>query len=103
MNDFRSELLALAEEKTRQEDQGGLAGRGIRIMSRKNDDGKVSFQIDMGDPPTMDPADVPVFRESPREFRETAANTLVDIGLLVVYSIVAFSITFVAFLRYDVR
>jgi len=26
-----------------------------------------------------------------------------DIGLLAIYSIVAFSITFVAFLRYDVR
>ncbi|MBN2319182.1 MAG: ABC transporter permease subunit [Acidobacteria bacterium] len=103
MKDFRSKLLVLAEEKTRQEDQGGLAGRGIRIMSRKKDDGKVSLQIDMGDPPTMDPADVPVFRESPRDFNETASGTLVDIGLLAVYSIVAFSITFAAFLRYDVR
>lgn len=103
MKDFRSELLVLAEEKAKEEDQGTIRGRGIMITSTKNKEGKMSVKIDMGDPPTVDPAEVPVFRENPRDFGETAANTLVDIGLLAVYSIVAFSITFVAFLRYDVR
>ncbi len=104
MQDFRSGLLELAEEKLKEEDDSdGIRGRGIMITSMKKDDGSVAVKFKMSDPPTVDPSDVPVFIEKPRDFSETASGTLVDIGLLAIYSIVAFCITFVAFLRYDVR
>ena len=101
MKDFRSRLLALAEEKSKEEESEGIRGRGMMITTVKKDDGTIKFHV--SDPPTVHPEDVPVFKESPRDFGETVAGTLVDVGLLAIYSIVAFSITFVAFLRYDVR
>ena len=103
MKDFRSRLLALAEEKSKEEESGGIRGRGMMITTVKKDDGTMAVKFHVSDPPTVHPEDVPVFKESPRDFGETVAGTLVDVGLLAIYSIVAFSITFVAFLRYDVR
>jgi ABC-type transport system involved in multi-copper enzyme maturation permease subunit len=103
MTDFRIRLLETAEEKVKEENQGNIRGRGIMISATQNKDGKATIKFDMNDPPTVNPEDVPVFREKPRDFRETISGTLADIGLLAVYSIVAFSVTFVAFLRYDVR
>jgi ABC-type transport system involved in multi-copper enzyme maturation permease subunit len=103
MTGFRTRLLKMGEEKAKAEEKGNMRGRGIMISTIKKDDGSVQIKFDMNDPPTLNPDDVPVFKENPRGFRETVSGTLVDVGLLAVYSLIAFSVTFVAFLRYDVR
>jgi ABC-type transport system involved in multi-copper enzyme maturation permease subunit len=103
MKDFRSKLLELAEKKAREQNSDGIRGRGFMITSTRSKEGKMTVKFQMSDPPTVHPEDVPVFTEQPRDFNETVTDTLMDIGLLAIYSIVAFSITFVAFLRYDVR
>jgi len=41
--------------------------------------------------------------QEPRSFNGVLSDTMADAGLLAIYSVIAFSITFVAFLRYDVR
>ena len=102
MTDFRSNLLEMAELKTREQGSEGMMG-GIRTRTYQRNDGTTVIGFDRRTPPTVNPEDVPIFVQDPRTFGDTASDTLMDIGLLAIYSIVSFSITFVAFLRYDVR
>ena len=53
--------------------------------------------------PTLDPAEVSVFSSQPRSISEIASGTLEDVGLMALYSLLAFAGAFVGFLRYDVR
>jgi ABC-type transport system involved in multi-copper enzyme maturation permease subunit len=102
MVDFRSNLLEMAKVKTREQGSEGTIS-GIRTKTYQRNDGTTVIGFDRRTPPTVNPEDVPIFVQDPRTFGDTASDILMDIGLLAIYSIVCFSITFVAFLRYDVR
>ena len=51
----------------------------------------------------LDLSEMPRFQPPEYTFKEAAAPAIVDMGLLMLYSILAFAGAFVAFLRYDVR
>ncbi len=102
MTDFRARLLELGERKAKEQGSDSMM-QGITTRMIQKPGGTIAIGFDRRRPPTVNPEEVPIFVESPRNFNETISGTLVDIGLLAIYSIVAFSMTFVAFLRYDVR
>jgi hypothetical protein len=102
MTDYKSEVSDLAAEKA------AVGGRGTPEVFRfeaGSGDKKVMFGISFGgsNSPTLDPAEVPVFASQPRSFSKIAAGTLVDVGLIALYALLAFAGAFVGFLRYDVR
>jgi len=102
MTDYRSEVVDLAAEKA------AAGGRGTPEVFRfeaGSGDKKVMFGIGFAgsNSPTLDPAEVPVFSSQPRSLSEITAGTLVDVGLMALYSLLAFAGAFVGFLRYDVR
>ena len=51
----------------------------------------------------LDLSELPRFQAPDYTFKEAVAPTIVDMGLLALYSLLAFAGGFVAFLRYDVR
>jgi len=52
---------------------------------------------------TLDVSDVPAYAPPSVRFAETASASVVDAGLIAVFSLLAIAGAFVAFLRYDVR
>jgi ABC-type transport system involved in multi-copper enzyme maturation permease subunit len=104
MISFRTMILELGEKKTRE--RGGKLGMGRTSLSLdtvKNSDGTMTFGIKRTDTATIEALDIPPYVGRPLGFRDTIANTVVDIGVLALFSIVAFAGSFVCFLRYDVR
>jgi ABC-type transport system involved in multi-copper enzyme maturation permease subunit len=104
MIDFRNMIIKLGEEKTKA--RGGRLGSGrsqLSLDQKQNSDGTITAGIKWTETPALDYSEVPVFELKPRGFGAVMSDSLRDAGLLAVYSIIAFSVTFVAFLRYDVR
>jgi ABC-type transport system involved in multi-copper enzyme maturation permease subunit len=104
MISFRTMILQLGEKKTRE--RGGKLGMGrtsLSLGTEKNSDGTMTFSIKRTDTATIEATDIPSYVRQPLGFRDTLANTVVDIGALALFSVVAFVGTFVCFLRYDVR
>jgi ABC-type transport system involved in multi-copper enzyme maturation permease subunit len=104
MIDFRNTIIKLGEEKTNA--RGGRLGSGRSQLSLdqvKNSDGTITAGIKWTETPALDYSEVPVFELKPRGFGDVMSDSLRDAGLLAVYSIIAFAVAFVAFLRYDVR
>jgi len=54
-------------------------------------------------PPRPDPAEMPRFNPPPVATRDALASAAPDVGLLILYTVLALAGAFVAFLRYDVR
>jgi hypothetical protein len=52
---------------------------------------------------TLDLKELPRFQSPGYGYKEAVGPTLIDMGLLALYSLLAFTGAFVAFLRYDVR
>lgn len=102
MDDYRSQVLDLAAEKAA---SGGRGTPEVFRFEAGSGDKKVMFGISFGgsNSPTLDPAEVPVFSSQPRSISEIASGTLEDVGLMALYSLLAFAGAFVGFLRYDVR
>lgn len=108
MRSYREQVVELSEKRA--EAEGGAGGGRSITMSASTGGGgnpKGGFHISFGgrdsQRPTINPAEVPVFEQRPRSLREAAAGTLIDVGLLSLFSLAAFSGAFVGFLRYDVR
>ena len=72
----------------------GRAGGGFMITMRGQEE---------EEPPPIDPYELPVFEYEEPVSSTLIADSLLDIGLLVLFNIVFFAGSFVAFLRYDVR
>jgi ABC-type transport system involved in multi-copper enzyme maturation permease subunit len=102
MTDYKSEVVDLAAEKAA---AGGSGTPEVFRFEAGSGNAKVMFGISFGgsNSPTLDPAEVPVFASQPRSFSKIAAGTLVDVGLIALYALLAFAGAFVGFLRYDVR
>lgn len=104
MLEFRAGILKLGERKTRE--RKGMLGAGRSMLSLNtvpNGDGTITASIKRTDNPSLDYSEVPKFVEQPLAFKDVASHTVVDVGILALFSVVAFSATFVSFLRYDVR
>ncbi len=88
MKSYRAAFTRFVDEK-REAEQRANRGRGFFGASDNQD------PLDISEMPRFDP---------PRaSYRDAVSPTILDFGLLSVFSLVAFSGAFVAFLRYDVR
>jgi len=95
LNDFRT---AFNNYKDRKQKETGQAG-GLRISV----DSKAGIRIDVGREIALDLSAVPQFTVAAIPLLNLIAQTIVDYGLLLLYSMMAFGGAFLAFQRYDVR
>jgi ABC-type transport system involved in multi-copper enzyme maturation permease subunit len=72
-----------------------------RNEERRQRQGRGRSGSDSDEP--LDLSEMPRFQAPEYTFKEAVAPAIVDMGLLMLYSVLAFAGSFVAFLRYDVR
>lgn len=97
MEQYQKTFVDYAEKK--QKESGGAAG-GIHITF----DSDSGMKFDLGKRGgALDISDMPRFQETKRSFTQIFAATIIDFGLLILYTITALVGAVVAFLRYDVR
>lgn len=96
MQNYRTAFNDYADQK--QKASGGAGGFRIEINS--NTGIKFSSDRDKG---TLDLSDMPKFTPPEHTYTAALAPTLVDFGLLGLFTLAAFAGAFVRFLRYDVR
>ncbi len=97
MQNYRTTFTEYVEKK--QKESGGGMG-GIRIEFNSNTGLKIGGDRDRG---TLDLSDMPKFTPPEHTYAAAIAPTLIDLGLLGLYTLAAFAGAFVRFLRYDVR
>jgi ABC-2 type transport system permease protein len=96
MQNYRTEFTEYADKK--QKKSGGMGG--FRIEFNSNTGVKIGSDRDKG---TLDLSDMPKFTPPEHTYAAALAPTLIDFGLLGLYTLAAFAGAFVRFLRYDVR
>ena len=96
LEEYHKSFVDYAEKK--QEENG--SGGGIRISLSSEDGMKMEFGRDKG---KLDVSGLPRFQASGRSMAQIIEPTVIDFGLLLVYTILALAGSFVAFFRYDVR
>jgi ABC-type transport system involved in multi-copper enzyme maturation permease subunit len=96
MREYRTAFTRYVEKK--QKETGGQGGFRITVDSQTGF--HFSAPRERG---TLDVSDLPSFVPPVTRFGETASGTVIDAGLLGVFSLMAFAGSFMAFLRYDVR
>ncbi len=52
---------------------------------------------------TIDTSEIPKFQEPALSYASVVNATVIDLGLLIIYSIVSLFLSLVAFIRYDLR
>lgn len=93
MQSYRATFAQFVEAKRqeeRRENQRSSQGGRVHFFSGSNDE-------------TLDVSELPRFEAPEHTLAEALAPSIIDIGLLSLFSIAAFAGAFVAFLRYDVR
>lgn len=90
-NDYQNVYGNFMQEKTGQ-NQGG----GFRMIMVTDDD-------DAEEPELLDPNEMPQFEFAKATTVTAARNSLLDIGLLILFNLLFFGGAFAAFLRYDLR
>ena len=88
MKDYRTTFTQFVESKREQERQ---ANRGRRGPGSNNDD------------EPLDLAELPRFEAPEQSYKEAVGPTIIDLGILSVFSVLAFAGAFLSFIRYDVR
>ena len=88
MKDYRATFTRFVDEK-REEDR--RANRGRRGPGSNDDD----------DP--LDLSELPRFEAPEQSYSQSVQPTIIDLGILSVFSVLAFAGAFMAFIRYDVR
>lgn len=97
MHNYRNTFIDYKEKK--QKETGGEPG-GVRITV----DSEKGFSFySTRDAGSLDLSDVPQFQPPKLNMGDVISSTIIDVGLMILYSIAAFVGSFVAFLRYDVR
>lgn len=89
-NLYQQNYGAFIKQKT------GFNPGGRMVMFRNSDDKQEK-------PKPIDPNEMPAFQYSPISLATAVGSAVPDIGLLLVYSLLAFAGSFVAFNRYDLR
>ncbi len=93
---YRKQFLAYKEKK--QEESGDSGNLRIEISE------EAGLKINTGrDKGTLDVSDMPRFVAPVLNISEAVSRSIIDFGLLCLYTLTAFAGAFVVFLRYDVR
>ena len=69
---------------------------GFRIISTNTEDDNTEIE-------TLDPNEMPEFEFLSQTARTATANSILDIGLLLLFNLLFFGGAFVAFTKYDLR
>lgn len=93
---FRTTFNAFTAQKQKESGNSG----GIRITVDSDKGFSFSAPREKG---TIDISELPQFAPPARTFAEAVVPTVVDIGIMVLYTVLALAGAMVAFLRYDVR
>ncbi|MBN2227669.1 MAG: ABC transporter permease subunit [candidate division Zixibacteria bacterium] len=93
-HDYQEKFAAFYEEKT-----GMSLSGGLRIQMSA--DGDTVGEPEK--PQSIDPTEMPQFAFTEPELTEIVQTTVMDFGLLAVFTMLFFAGAFVSFLRYDVR
>ena len=96
LNQYRDDFLAFTTRK--QEENEGTSGLRISIDSEAGFSVSGSRGIE-----SLDLSEIPRFESPNHRLTSVANDTILDVGILMLYTITAFAIGFFAFLRYDVR
>ena len=88
MKNYRTTFTQFVESKREEERR---ANRGRRGPGGDNDD------------EPLDLAELPRFDSPEQTFKEAVEPTIIDLGILSVFSVLAFAGAFLSFIRYDVR
>ena len=89
-NEYQNVYGNFMTEKTGQNQGGGF--RMIMVTSDEQEE-----------PEYLDPDEMPQFEYAKTSVEEAAGNSILDIGLLLLFNILFFGGAFAAFLRYDLR
>lgn len=96
MNDHRDRFNSFIEDK---EKEDGLAGRVMITF-----DSETGFNVRQGrDEGSLDLSQLPVFVAPVHTFSEALKPAIIDMGILALFTLIAFAGAFVMFLKYDVR
>ncbi|MFQ5603709.1 MAG: ABC transporter permease subunit [bacterium] len=96
MQNYRTQFIEYKEKKQKETGSRG----GIRITL----DSESGMKIDTGrDKGHLNLSDMPKFTPPQTALNDAVAPTIIDFGLLALFTLTAFAGAFVAFLKYDVR
>ncbi len=96
MEEYKTQFTSFVDGK--QKESGESAG--IRVMM----DSENGISIDTPDlNKTIDTSDIPQFMDHSLSYASVFNTTVIDLGLLIIYSAIALFLSLVAFVRYDVR
>ena len=98
MERYRNTLSGYADKKQEEEGEGRVGGIRITMDS----DAGFNFVTDQNEA-NLDLSDMPRFQAPEQSFAKLLAQTLLDISLLLLYSIAVLGGALVAFVKYDVR
>lgn len=96
MEEYKNQFTSFVDNK--QKESGETAG--IRVMM----DSENGISINSPDlNKTIDTSEIPQFQEPSLSYASVFSTTVMDLGLLIIYSAVSLFLALVAFIRYDVR
>ncbi len=96
INDYKNDFVEFTKKK--QAESGGMGGIQIKMSTESGlqiTDGRSSTKLDL--------SEMPQYTTPKYNAAKVFGNTFIDIGLLAVYSIILFGISFMVFLKYDLR
>lgn len=97
INEYKKNFTAFTEKK--QKESGSQAG-----MFRISIDSNTGVKIDAGrEESKLDISEIPKFVDPQYTFAQAVTPTIIDIGLLIIFILISYAGSFIAFLRYDLR
>ena len=97
MNAYRTQFIDYVEKQAAEAGPGG----GHIMISMSSEDG---FSLQTGaDPGAIDISGLPQYVAPVLHITDTIAPAVVDLGLLIIYTLFAFAGAFISFLKYNIR
>lgn len=95
INDFLKQAVSYQDvfKKFQMNKTGATSGGAVMISMRSSD----------GEEKKIDPKELPQFTYNPPEFNKVIGKSIIDLAVLVIYNLIFFFGSFVAFLKYDLR
>jgi hypothetical protein len=96
INEYKNEFINYVEKK--QEESGGMGGIMISIDTEKGidiQDGRKESSLDTGE--------LPKYRQPEISFVQMMTSAVLDVALLIIFTLASFAYSFIAFFRYDLR
>jgi ABC-type transport system involved in multi-copper enzyme maturation permease subunit len=94
INEFTEQAVAYQAiyKKFQMEKTGSATGGGLMITVRSGEEEK-----------KINPKELPQFTYNPPEFNKVLGKSIIDIMVLIIYNLIFFFGSFIAFLKYDLR